>query len=481
MSIAFEEIIGKDVDAINTTAALSQRIIQVITSGLLAPGSKLPGVNQMAKIVGLNRLTVLKAMDELEIEGWVRKKPRSGTYVSENLPVNMPREIGLLQKKKKPLPVLTPAEISSNPQNFFRLSFNDGYPDYRLFPVKEVARAFSTAFKDNHDKPSLLYYDVYGQQVLRASLANYIYQTRNIKCSAEQLIVTRGSTLGIYLVAKGVCVRRDTVAMAEPGYRSARQAFVNEGLRVLSIQVDEQGLDTEHLKQVLKREKIKLLYVTPHHQYPTTVTLSAERRMELLKLAEQHNFYLLEDDYDFDFQYDRRPILPIASIDQLHRVIYIGGFSKALSPAIRLGYVLAGAPIIQEMGKWRRVIDRQGDSIQELAFAKLINDGVIEKAIRKAIKVYKERRDFTYSIFQQELSEVISLHACNGGLAFWAKFHRNPDEVEHIIRRAYSKELFIIPPARLLGRPGQYTRMGFASMDIDEIGEAVGLLKGSVV
>jgi len=477
MYVAFAEILGEDHHDIDSASALTQRIIVAITKGLLAPGTRLPSVNKIAGTVDLNRLTVLKAMDELDIEGWVVKKPRSGIYISESLPVDMPQNIGLLEGNRHPLPPLTESNITGSGQNFFRLSLNDGYPDHRLFPVQEVARAYSTAFKDHADKASLLYYDVYGQEELREALATYVHQTRNIRCRAANIMVIRGSTLGIYLVAKTVCQRDETIAMADPGYRSARQSFEAEGFRVVSIRVDHHGIVTDHLREVLQRESVKLIYVTPHHQYPTTVTLSAERRMELLKLAEEYNAYILEDDYDFDFQYDRRPILPIASIDQVHRVIYIGGFSKALSPAIRLGYVVAGAAIIHEMGKWRRIIDRQGDSIPELAFAKLLTTGVIDKAIRKAIKIYRARRDAADALFNRDLSGKITLYPCRGGLAFWARINRPVETIEAMIERAHRQQLFMLPPARLLGNPGNHTRLGFASMTEAEMEEAVQIIR----
>jgi GntR family transcriptional regulator / MocR family aminotransferase len=477
MQIAFSEIIGAEPQSIDSASALTQSMITAITKGRLAPGTRLPSVNKIARTVQLNRLTVLKAMDELDIEGWVVKKPRSGIFVSDNLPVDMPQGIGQLEGDRHPLPPLIGPDIIGPRQNFFRLSLNDGYPDHRLFPVQEVARAYSTSFKDHADKASLLYYDVYGQEELREALATYVHQTRNIQCRAENTMVTRGSTLGIYLVAKTICQRGESIAMADPGYRSARQSFEAERFRVVSIQVDDQGMVTDHLREVLRRELVKLIYVTPHHQYPTTVTLSAERRMELLKLAEEYNAYILEDDYDFNFQYDRRPILPMASIDQLHRVIYIGGFSKALSPAIRLGYVIANSAVIREMGKWRRIIDRQGDSIPELAFAKLLHNGVIDKAIRKAIKVYKARRDAAEALFRSELAGKITLYSCQGGLAFWARIDRAPESIGALVDRAHRKQLFMLPPDRLLGYEGQHTRIGFASMTEAEMEEAVAIIR----
>ena len=227
MIVGFNKIV-EDAANINSASDLSQKIIFTITHGFLAPGMKLPSVNALAEMVGLNRLTVLKSLDELEIEGWITKKVRSGCFVANKLPIDLPRKIGKVDHLKKPLPSLVINNIQEIKQNFFRLSFNDGYPDYRLFPSIEMARAYSTTFKDHQSKDALLYYDVNGHITLRHQLASYIHKSRSIQCSEENLLVTRGSTMGIYLVTRTVCERGDTVAMGEPGYHIAKEVFQTE-------------------------------------------------------------------------------------------------------------------------------------------------------------------------------------------------------------------------------------------------------------
>lgn len=480
MIVGFNKI-AEDSATINSASKLSQKIIFTITRGFLAPGMKLPSVNEIATMVGLNRLTVLKSLDELEIEGWITKKMRSGCFVADKLPIDLPQKIGKIDPQKAPLPALAKNTISEIKQNFFRLSFNDGYPDYRLFPSVEMARAYSTAFKDFQSKEALLYYDVHGHRKLRDNLASYIHKSRSIKCSVNNVFVTRGSTMGIYLITRTVCERGDAVAMGEPSYHITKEVFQAEGLKVLSIKVDKYGLDTDHLGEILKSYPIKMVYVTPHHHYPTTVTMTASRRMELLRLAEQYNFYILEDDYDFEFQYDRRPILPIASIDQLYRVIYVGGFSKSLSPSIRLGYVVANSSVINEMGKWRKLIDRQGDTTQELAFAKLLEKGLIDKVIRKALRVYQERRDFTFDLMKSELYPQLEPRFCQGGLVLWTRFNLSAFEIDKLHQKAISNKLFFIHPQKYSVSKGSYSRFGFASMNQEEIAESVDILKAILV
>src|SRR5436853_4501774 len=143
------------------------------------------------------------------------------------------------------------------------------------------------------------------------------------------------------------------------------------GIKFINVPVDEEGIDVDAVERVCRRKKIRALYVTSHHHYPTTVTLSASRRMKLLQLAEQYGFIIIEDDYDYEFHYESSPILPLASVDRNGMVVYIGSFSKTLSPGIRVGYIAAPPDLIHELGKVRQIIDAQGDPVLEEVVAEL--------------------------------------------------------------------------------------------------------------
>jgi GntR family transcriptional regulator/MocR family aminotransferase len=265
--------------------------------------------------------------------------------------------------------------------------------------------------------------------------------------------------------------------MGKPGYYIAKETFESNGLKVIQVDTDEGGINTDQVKEILKKQKIKMVYVTPHHDYPTTVTMPAERRLELLDMAANYSFFILEDDYDFDFQYDRSPILPIASIDQLKYVIYVGGFSKSFAPAMRIGFMLADPGILESAGKWRKIIDRQGDTIQELAFDRLMKREVISSTIRKVRKIYHSRRDFAYQLFQEHLEPYISTNLPNGGLAFWVKLNLSPKQIEDLLYNAKQKGVFLLDPKRYKELPQDFTRMGFASMNEEELVKAVKIVK----
>ena len=452
---------------------LAEQLKDNILQGFLAPGDKLPSLNTFSGSLGINRLTAMRALDELEIEGWVMKQEKSGAFVAECLPEYKADSLGAyLNVSGRKLPVPDPTVYTST-VNYSRLSFNDGYPDHRLFPVNDVARAYSTTLKDHFGKEAYSYYDVYGHNMLRSSISTYSHKSRGIRSSFENVMITRGSTMGIFLGARTVCAPGETVAIGCPGYYLARQCFLNLGCQVMDVPVDEEGLDVVALARILKTTRIKLVYLTPHHHYPTTVTMPAERRVELLRLAGKYGFYILEDDYDFNFQFDRSPILPIASIDQLHSVIYVGGFSKSLSPALRIGFMLASEEIIRKAGKWRKLIDRQGDTLHELAFDKLLQTGIVESTIRKARKAYEGRHLLASERIGSELSSLFELSPSQGGLAFWSRVRMSRKEYGLFRQKAWSRDVYLMDPARFETKDGLYTRLGFASMNTEEIGEAV--------
>ncbi|MES5537198.1 PLP-dependent aminotransferase family protein, partial [Acinetobacter baumannii] len=225
----------------------------------------------------------------------------------------------------------------------------------------------------------------------------------------DEICVVRGSQMGIFLASRALPNRQGVIVVEELYYPSAFKAFQSNGFQVVSVKLDEQGIVIEDLERILKEHSVAAIYTTPHHQYPTTVTMTMSRRLQLLELSKKWGFYIIEDDYDHEFHYDSRPMPPLASLPHSELVIHVGSLSKVFAPGIRLGYIVAAPTIIQTITEDILLIDRQGNNITELALADLMQRGEIKRHIRKMKKIYQLRRDHALAEFQRVFAESIQI------------------------------------------------------------------------
>jgi GntR family transcriptional regulator/MocR family aminotransferase len=317
-----------------------------------------------------------------------------------------------------------------------------------------------------------------GSENLRKALSRYLSDTRGLTIHPENLLITKGSQMGIYLAAQLLLSRGDRIAVGVSNYRSADEIFRHTGAQLMRIPVDKQGMDIDALEERLKKEPVKAVYIIPHHHFPTTVTMSAERRLKLLKLAREHRFAIIEDDYDFDFHYDNKPYIPLASIDHNQNVIYIGSVTKTFAPALRIGFLLGDPQFVEACSALRQLIDKQGDSLLEEAFSSLYNNGEMERHFRKSIKIYQQRRDLFCSILQAQFGDVISFDVPEGGLAVWSLFNEDIN-LKEVSARALEKDLLMSDGTfynNEVFRPNGL-RLGFASLNEQEIIRSLELLR----
>jgi GntR family transcriptional regulator / MocR family aminotransferase len=227
--------------------------------------------------------------------------------------------------------------------------------------------------------------------------------------------------MALYLAARAILSPGDRVAVEEVGYRPAWLALEAAGAKLVPVPVDRGGLDLEALQTLTKRTRIHAIYVTPHHQYPTTAVLEQPRRHALLALAREQRIAILEDDYDHEFHYEGRPIAPLASADPTGQVIYVGTLSKVLAPALRVGFVAAPRPVLDKMAAIRTVIDRQGDRISERAVADLMIDGELARHTRRMRRVYGARRDALAEALRRAFGDTLAFEVPRGGMALWVR------------------------------------------------------------
>jgi len=265
--------------------------------------------------------------------------------------------------------------------------------------------------------------------------------------------------------------------VGEVSYTSCNLIIKQSGANLMTVPVDDFGMDVEAIEQLCQKTPVRMVYVTPHHQHPTTVIMPAERRLRLLQLAKTYGFCILEDDYDYDFHYNSNPILPLAAADTNQNVVYVGSLSKVFSPALRVGYVVAPAEVIEAMANLRRIIDRQGDNLLEAAVAVLFRDGEMQRHLKKAQKTYHLRRDLFCEMMKTELGNVVDFSKPTGGLAVWAKFEKTVS-LPNLALNCRENGLWISDGLHY-GTKLNATRLGFASVNAEEIEQGMRILKKS--
>jgi GntR family transcriptional regulator/MocR family aminotransferase len=401
-------------------AQIANAITDHIRGGRLAAGDVLPGTRALARRLGVDRDTVIAAYGDLEAQGLLTSVPRTGTVVADpprgaSVQRGLARQVGFALD---PGPPALPAFPTAPPGAILLAA---GVPDLRLVPGELIARAYRRAMR-RHPTAALGYTtSTAGHPRLRTALAHLVRDARGIAATADDVMITRGSQMALDLVARAIVRPGDVVCVEALGYRPSWAALERAGARVIGVPVDAGGIDVDALARICARSPVRLLYVTPHHQYPTTVVLTAGRRARLLALAHRHRVAILEDDYDHEFHYDGRPVLPLASMDRHGVVVYIGTLSKILAPGLRLGFVVAPRPLIDRLARERYLVDRQGDHALELAIAELIEDDELGRHTRKMRRIYHARRDALAAALRDQLGDRVRFHVPTGGIALWVE------------------------------------------------------------
>ncbi|WP_090101852.1 PLP-dependent aminotransferase family protein [Chitinophaga sp. CF118] len=460
---------------------ISNQLMELIKKGTLQAGHRLLSTRELAEQLNIHRKTVVQSYDELLAQGWLESHAGSGTFVATHLPeikpqlllkdaINPARTAGFTFKA-------TPHLNKDVVKPQFNLHLDDGFPDARLAPLEELSRAYRSQLLNGNPYLRLGYGDTQGSSWLRQELSSYLNKTRGLKTTPENILIIRGAVMGAYLISTSFLQSGDNVVVTTLSWVGGNMNFMQAGANLIRIKVDEYGMDVDELEQLCKKKTIRMVYVTSHHHYPTTVPLRADRRIQLLRLAEKYGFIVFEDDYDYDFHYQSKPLLPLASADQRGMVLYCGSFTKTVSPAFRVGYMVGSENVIQHLAKLRRIIDRQGDAMLENAMAELLQNGVIQKHLRKSLRLYRERRDVFCELLKNELSDYVQFKVPDGGMAVWTTFDPKVNLVK--LAQQASQQLLYISDGVWHHNDDQQanaTRLGFASSTPQELQRCIEIL-----
>ncbi|GGD70419.1 MocR-like pyridoxine biosynthesis transcription factor PdxR [Croceicoccus mobilis] len=413
---------------------LVHALIHEIERGRLPPGAPLPSSRDLASELSLNRKTVVTAYEELVAQGWLEADGRRGTSVATNLPdrqkpvasVNEPRQ-------RKPVYRFNPApERSIAVPTGSRIKLDEGSPDGTLFPTEILARFYRRAAMSAARGRRLGYRDPRGSEALREQIAAMLREERGLVLGPQNICVTRGSQAGIALAAR-LLARPGAVALAEAlTYEPAVAALRATGQQVMPVRMDEDGIVVEDVERLCRTRQVSALFLTPHHQFPTTVSLSPQRRLRLIEVARQFGFAIIEDDYDHEYHFGLQPLLPMASYAP-DVVVYVGSLSKLLLPALRVGYIVAPEPVIEALAHQTSITDGMGSTLTEDTVALLLEDGEVRRHARKAARIYGERRDAFAQAVHRSLGDYADARLPSGGLAMWLNFHDRQalDRIEH--------------------------------------------------
>jgi GntR family transcriptional regulator / MocR family aminotransferase len=370
-----------------------------IAEGRLRPGQRLPSTRGLARETRLGRNTIAIAFDRLLAEGYVETRSGVGTVVAEDLadlPMGAPRvkqDALDIEGSVLPEPSGRARSMEALPlseQTAVPILLNPGYPALEAFPYSIWAR-LASRFWRSEPAHLLGYQDPQGYLPLREAISEYLRVARGISATPDRILVTSGSQQAVDLVTRVLVEPGDKVCIEDPGYVGLKGAITASGAVLAPAPVDENGLIVAEARALC--DGARLAIVTPTHQFPTGVTLSLARRLELLKWAVEDGVWVLEDDYDSEFRYEGRPLSALHGLDPDGRVIYVGTFSKILAPAIRLGYLVAPSRLIPPLKNLRAHVDRHPPIDSQAILARFIEEGHFGGHVRRMRLLYRERRD----------------------------------------------------------------------------------------
>ncbi|CUS43807.1 MAG: PLP-dependent aminotransferase family protein [Pseudomonadota bacterium] len=456
-------------------------LIHEIQRGRLAPGTYLPSSRELAATLEVNRKTIVLAYDDLTAQGWLESKGTRGTMVAANLP-EQPLEpqgvAGPPGTAEFPFAMTATAPFVLSGSDW--LTFDEGSPDCRLFPTELLARAYRDSIARARRGNRLRYGDPRGSAVLRQCIAEMLNAQRGVVAGVDNICITRGSQMGVALAARILFARGDTVLMESLSYAPAAVVFQAMGATVVGVPLDRDGIDVEAVERMCRLHRVRAIFLTPHHQFPTTVALRPERRLRLLELARQFAFAIIEDDYDHEYHFESQPLLPLASYAP-GRIIYIGSLSKLTLPSLRIGYIVAPTRVIDAIAHQVMSLDRQGNTLTEDAVAELIDAGELRRHARKTNIVYGARRRAFADALDRHFSGLAEFEVPDGGLAFWLRF-ADSALLDRVDRNGEAVGLRFAPSTSYSIAPSveRGLRLGFASLDEAEADDALRRLRAAV-
>jgi GntR family transcriptional regulator/MocR family aminotransferase len=411
-----------------------EQLRRAILEGRLRSGQRVPSTRTLAVEIGISRLPVLTAYEQLRHEGYLAGRTGSGTYVSGALPDAFLRTPATAVRPQ-------PRRIVPREQDYGGLRpFRVSVPALDLFPHALWARLVSRRARAM-PASRMAYGDPAGVSRLRVAIADHLRAARGVRCDAGQVLIVGGSQVALHLCAAALLARTDRLAVEEPGYPGARAALAAGGARLVPVPVDEDGIDVAALE---RHPRVRAVYVTPAHQYPLGMAMSASRRLALLDWARRHDAWVIEDDYDSEFRYVSRPLGTLQGLDTHDRVVYVGTFSKVLFPALRVGFLVVPSSHFDRFVQVRTAFDLFPPTLNQLALAEFLREGHFARHLRRMRGAYAERRAALLRGLARHCGDRLTVRNADAGLHLAAFLSRGLDDGD-IVRQMASRGLTATP------------------------------------
>ena len=419
---------------------LFRQLRNLILDGRLKPGSSVPATRELSKELAVSRNTVLLVYERLIAEGYLVTEPAKGTFVSPHLPEDSLALSGADRLKSSPLiggkhsrkivfrgrphKVFVPKEERPS------IDFKVGRPDPRSFPIK-IWRRLLQKNLDHSEEFLTEYNNPAGLWGLRKAIATHLGPSRGIAAKPEQVLIVAGSQEALNICARLFVSTEAEVVTEWPGYQGAASVFESYGATLIKIPVDNNGI----IVDALPRKPISLAYLTPSHQYPLGVTLSLQRRMEILDWASKTGAYLLEDDYDSDFRHHSAPLTALKGLDREDCVIYMGTFSKCMGAALRLGYMVLPWELVETATDIKTMLNNGQPWLDQVIVADFIGEGHFANHLRRIRRTYLTRRDCLVKALREHFGEV-KLTGLEGGMHIVWHLPQNLPKAEEVSQAA---------------------------------------------
>lgn len=406
---------------------------RAIADGRLASGQRVPSSRSLAAELKVSRLTVVCAYEQLEAEGYLQTFRGAGTCIAASIPELLRpgaartgaaerRARGTRRTAKRAKQLLSMPE---DPQPTTAAAFRVSLPALDHFPRRTWSRLISRHARSASIR-DMAYGDPMGEPEFRAAIAEYLGAVRAVRCDASQIMVTSGSQQAVQVALRTLLDAGDPVWVEEPGYPGTHRALVESGCEPVPVPIDDEGLDVE--EGTRRRPSARAAYVTPSHQYPLGMTLSAGRRIQLLNWAQRADAWIIEDDYDSEYRFGAEPITSLQGLDSDDRVIYIGTFSKVLFPALRMGYLVLPKDLIPAFRAVRDAVDIFPPVLYQRALTDFIRDGGFARHIRKMRTLYAVRRQRMVGALERSFGDAVEIASAAAGLHLVVRLPKSIDD-----------------------------------------------------